>query len=637
VARVLIIDDDPGTQLLLQSRLRDLGHDVVVAPTGAMGVMEARNGGFDLFLVDVVLGAGIDGYEVCKRLKAMPHTHAVPVVLVSGVLKGRDDLHRGYESGCDAFLVKGDNTQLEDVVRAMLRIKSLQDDLQMQNRLLDDHNRRLQEERRRGAEIETALNGGSASAPASETTLPVASMLVDAEGLVRAVDRGAREWFGPDLEGKNLGSLAVGTGLEAFVRDARTESRIGFRLEVTLPRSEERQRLTATVQPIVPRPGHADSGLRIVCFHRRGVPSTEAEAEGRDRAVETEALRLAFGAGSFAGASELAADLRRRIHEASAAAHPMVLRGESGSGRESLARALHYHGQRRGSFLSVDCSALGAEALELELFGGRADAGDSLPGLLERAGSGTVYLSEAALMPVAVQERVLEALGEEKLRRVGETRTRKLRARLVLGTTRDLGAAAEEGEFLPALSRRLGDHVLQVPALRERPEDVVELARAALARFGARLGPVRLSDDVERLMPLYDWPGNLRELESAVERACRSLEGDELLVEHLPRRMRDLFDTLNQTDELPRPAAAGDHGQALGTHLMTPLAARRPQTEYGRQALAEVSQPISLETFERQALLRALDETGGDKLAAARLLKIGKSTLYRKLKRYDIR
>jgi DNA-binding NtrC family response regulator len=346
-------------------------------------------------------------------------------------------------------------------------------------------------------------------------------------------------------------------------------------------------------------------------------------------------VRAAFGPRCFVGDSELAADVRRRVALAATRSTPLVLRGETGSGRALLARALHHQGQRRGAFHALDCSSLGAESLELELFGGRREDGESQPGLFERAGVGTVYLAEVALMPLAVQARVREALEEGKLCRVGETRTRKLRARVLAGTSRDLEAAAREGDFDAGLQRLLSVETIQVPPLRERVEDVLGVARAALAQHGARLGPVQISDDVQLLLQAYDWPGNLRELEGTIERACRNLEGDELTVDHLSRKLRDLHESLAQHDELPRPGV--DNGTPLGTHVITPNVARRPQTEYGRLALAELGEPVSLETFEKQALLRALDETGGDKLAAARLLKIGKSTLYRKLKRYDIR
>ena len=187
MGRILLIEDDPGTQLLLQSRLKDLGHEVVTAPTGAMGVMEARSGSFDLFLVDVMLGSGIDGYEVCRRLKGMPHTHGVPIVLVSGIVKNREELHKGYEAGCEQFLIKGDMTLLEDVVRAMLRLKSLQDELAIQNRLLDDHNRRLQEEKARAADLESAIvgSGGDVSrAVAGVSARCTALLVVDADGVV---------------------------------------------------------------------------------------------------------------------------------------------------------------------------------------------------------------------------------------------------------------------------------------------------------------------------------------------------------------------------------------------------------------------------------------------------------------------
>jgi DNA-binding NtrC family response regulator len=202
-------------------------------------------------------------------------------------------------------------------------------------------------------------------------------------------------------------------------------------------------------------------------------------------------------------------------------------------------------------------------------------------------------------------------------------------------TSVDLAQRAERDQFDRELYRRLAATQLQVPPLRERQDDIPQLAERFLERFGARLGSPRFSDDVLWVLQSYDWPGNVRELELTVERACRNLESEEVLIEHLPRALRDLFDSLSSRDELPVVHRRTDRPQ--GTHGVAAAQTRRPQTTYGMQALNEGDQNISLEAFEKQALLRALDQTGGDKLAAARLLKIGKSTLYRKLKRYDIK
>ena len=149
MGRILVIDDEPSTRMLFRSRLEDLGHEVSLAANGAEGLLAARSKDFDLFLVDIGLGSGVDGFEVCRRLKTVPQTHSVPVVLISGQSTTREDLHKGYNAGCESFLMKGNMTLLEDVMRAMLRIKSLKDDIAVQNYLLERQNRRLQEEMQR--------------------------------------------------------------------------------------------------------------------------------------------------------------------------------------------------------------------------------------------------------------------------------------------------------------------------------------------------------------------------------------------------------------------------------------------------------------------------------------------------------
>ncbi|QDU69708.1 sigma 54-interacting transcriptional regulator [Engelhardtia mirabilis] len=641
MARILVIEDDPGTQLLLQSRLQDLGHVVVIAPTGAMGVMEARAGGFDLFLVDVMLGAGIDGYEVCRRIKAMPHVHAVPVVLVSGQVKGRDELHRGYESGCDSFLIKGDNTLLEDVVRAMLRTKALQDDLHLQNRLLDEHNRRLLEERRRGADLEVALRaseGGAKGGPRGDSAVLDALMVVDSEGLVRLVDRGGRELFGRDVEGRNLGSLAVGSGLEAFVRDARTEPRHGFRFDLRPTSARDTLRLTASVIPLVPRPGHPDPGLRIVLIQERS--ASVADRRDRELAPLIEAARSVFHPGNMVGEADSTVDLRARLAELAKESDPVLLVGEEGTGRHRAARALHHGSNRRGPFLTVDCGAMAPESLERELFGHSAGAFDgadkAAPGLLERASHGSLLLADIGLMPSALQRRLVEAVTTGRTTRVGDATQRRLSCRLIAHDAGDLTSRVEAGTFDPELRKLFANHVLRLAPLRERREDIVPLAEHFAQRYGVHLGRPRFSDEALWVIESFDWLGNVRELESMVERACRAATEPVVDVDQLPRKLRDLHASLTRNDEMAPQRPRTD--RPTGTHVLTPVSPMpAPRTQYGVEAAAVEEEPISLESFERKALLRALEHTGGDKLAAARLLKIGKSTLYRKLKRYDIK
>ncbi|MEZ5978858.1 MAG: sigma 54-interacting transcriptional regulator [Planctomycetota bacterium] len=647
MGRILVIEDEPGTQLLLQSRLHDLGHEVVTAPTGANGLMEARSETFDLFIVDLNLGSGIDGYEVCRRLKAMPHTHGVPVVLVSAQMKGREELHRGYEAGCESYLIKGDMTLLEDVVRAMLRIKSLQDDLSMQNRLLDEHNRRLQEERRRGADLESALRDQPAGVGALKDLAlgrAEALLLVDAEGVVTLVDRGARELFGKEVEGKSLGKLAVGTGLEAFCRDARTEPREGFRLDLALPGSPERRRLTANVIPLVPRPGHADRGFKIVLLSdatRRKVAAEmlRIEEKGtprRELGPLLEAARHAFHPSSLLGISPQMGELRAELMRLATLDTPVVLVGEPGSGRQRAARALHFGENRSGPFVPVSCGALDADSLRAELIGyvkgAFPEALADSPGLIEQAHRGTLFLDDVTAIPLEVQALLVDFLERGEVTRLGGKRAEKPKVRVVAAAGYELDRALEDGSLNREFHRLLSVHSVHVVPLRERLVDVRPLAQYYLGRFGSHLGNPELSDEALWVLENYNWPGNVRELKSAMERACSKATDAVIGLEDLPQSLRDLQSKLMDQAKLPvthrrMPSMGG--GQMPRSFSFGQTAAG----VFGR----DDDEEISLEYYEKLALLRALDETGGDKLKAAGLLKIGKSTLYRKLKRYGIK
>jgi len=645
LGRILVIEDEPGTQLLLQSRLNDLGHEVVTSPTGANGLMEARSESFDLFIVDINLGSGIDGYEVCRRLKAMPHTNAVPVVLVSANVKGREELHRGYEAGCESYLIKGDMTLLEDVVRAMLRIKSLQDDLTMQNRLLDENNRRLQDERRRGADLEGALRDQPGNAGALKDLAvgtAEALLLVDADGVVTLVDRGAREMFGRDVEGKHLGKLAVGTGLEAFVRDARTEPREGFRLDLQLPTSSERRKLTANVIPLVPRPGHADRGFKIVLLSdatKRKVAAEllrlqESGTPRRELGPLLEAARHAFHPSSMLGASPQMAELRAELVRLASLDTSVVLVGEPGSGRQRAARALHFGANRSGPFVPVECGALDADSLRTELIGyvkgAFPEALADRPGLIEQAHRGTLFLDDITQMPLEVQALLVDFLERGQVTRLGAKRAEKPKVRVIAAAGYELERALDEGTLNREFHRLISVHSLHLAPLRERLVDVRPLASHFLARFGAALGNPELSDEALWVLENYNWPGNVRELRSAIERACAKASEPMIGLEDLPQALRDLQSKLMESAKIPvhrrrTPTVPGQRMQMGGWP-------GGPGSSIGGE-----EEEISLEFYEKLALLRALDETGGDKLKAAGLLKIGKSTLYRKLKRYGIK
>ena len=289
--------------------------------------------------------------------------------------------------------------------------------------------------------------------------------------------------------------------------------------------------------------------------------------------------------------------LKRTARFARASA-PIVLLGESGTGKEVLARALHANSARSGGpFIAVNIAALPSDLLESELFGHArgafTGAAAHKEGLFHAAANGTLFLDEIAEMPVSLQAKLLRALQDGEVRRLGETRASAIDVRIVCATHRDLDERVAEGAFREALLYRLKVLTLKIPALRERREDILPLARMLLREEGR--DDLRLSAAAELLLEAHSWPGNVRELQNAIKHGVALADGCEIDVEHLPETMR-------------RPSTAPVHGAAKS------------------RTLAEV---------EREHIERVLEQCGGSQVDAARVLGIARNTLWRKLRRYQ--
>jgi two-component system response regulator HydG len=642
VAHLLLIDDESATRLVMHSRLRDAGYDVTVADSGAQGLHVAREHAFDVILIDADLGAGISGIEVCRRLSQAPHTAAVPIVLLSK-RSGREDLPRGYEAGCASFLVKSDAPILEHVLRVLTRFKREHDELRRQSRGLEDTNRRLVEERQRIAESEHGSRAASDLARAAKSPVaarPDGVLVVDDEGIVRFADRGARDCFGPLIEGKNLGLLAPATRLEAFVRDSRGDARDGLRFDLPPRNGRAGRSLAATVVPLVANPGEEDPGLRIVVLLDTARHKLAAELWSlqeytlprREVGVLLEAARIAYAMSSIAGESAATARIRAQVEAALASPGSVLLVGERGVGKQHVARVLHFGGGEGGPFLPIHCAGLSPEHLEVELFGevrgATPEAHADRPGAFQQAAHGTVFLADVESLPAGLQQRVLRAIREHAVERAGGDRSEAVDVRVIASTTADVAAAVAAGQFDRALFEELSALTIVIPALRERREDIPVLARHFLKLHGRRRGGIDLTPAALEHLDRHFWPENVRELERCIERACRASPVEVVDVEHLTSALRDPpAEGATAGYTIPRPSRA------------TPIVGAAPR-DAGRAVAtaggAPSDEPISFSYAEKTVILRALAATGGDKIGAARLLNVGKSTLYRKLKRHGI-
>jgi two-component system response regulator HydG len=330
----------------------------------------------------------------------------------------------------------------------------------------------------------------------------------------------------------------------------------------------------------------------------RLVRAIELDQENR---VLREQLRSRPGFGGLIGVSPKMQRVYKLIEKVSQHKYPVFILGESGTGKELVARSIHFSGPRRQKpFVPVDCSALVPTLIESELFGyvkgAFTGAMHSKQGLLEVADEGTLFLDEIGDLPVDLQAKLLRALQEREVKPVGSTERISINVRVIAATNRDLEASIRAGAFRQDLYFRLNVVQIKLPPLRERKSDIPLLVNSFLEKFSDPQRPVRtISEDAMRRLMAYDWPGNVRELENAIERGVALGSGPILHVGDLPSNLQ-----YASTERLP-----------------------------------ENDELVPLEKLERRAIFRALRETAGDKLAAARLLGIGKTTLYRKLKQYD--
>jgi two-component system, NtrC family, response regulator HydG len=279
----------------------------------------------------------------------------------------------------------------------------------------------------------------------------------------------------------------------------------------------------------------------------------------------------------------------------------VLVTGESGVGKECLAQYIHARSDRvRAQFIAINCGALTSTLLESELFGHKRGAFTGAladrPGLFEAAYRGTLFLDEIGEMPLEMQAALLRVLQEREVRRVGDNYARPVDVRIIAATNRQLDADILERRFRQDLYYRLSVFVLRIPPLRDRPDDLRALAQALLLDKAKHLRrPISgYTARAFRRILQYSWPGNVRELQNAIEHACVLARSAEIDIDDLPPAVRD-----------PIPAS--------------PLSDR----------------PIRpLKEIEREHILAAMAQTGGNRRLAAALLKIGIATLQRKLRRY---
>ena len=612
MARILVVDDTPENIRLIELYLRDTEFEVESATSGYEAIERAMNGSFELILLDVVM-PGIDGFEVCRRLKNDPLTAFVPVIFLTGRMGDQSDKLAAYKLGAVDYIQKPvDREELIARIRVMLQLEQGRSKLERENIALRAELARVHQ---RNEEMRASFSDlEQLSAEHAAVSMP-AMITLRSDGAVDACDAAAVALLGDLTVGEQLAQSGAAA---AAIADVLVVGADPVTVDLLHHDGSRREVLVGARRQ--------SNGEQLVLLQDvSGLRSIERHLAGRSLAAPEQPARAAAGAvykmTDFVGDSDAVAEVSGRVDSLRQKRSTVLIYGESGTGKELVARALHFDGRHRNApFIPLHCGAIAPELIESELFGHEkgaftgADAGS--PGLFQAADGGTIFLDEIAETSPSVQVKLLRVLQRGEIRPVGASKPRIVDVRILAATNRDLLELVQEGKFREDLYYRLEVVTLHLPPLRERVSDLRMLAEHFLAMANRRherteqpvLG---FSEGALDCMNSYSWPGNVRELENVIERAFALDVGELLQIEDLPERLRGRAPRLR-----PSPVYRGADGDVSGPRALGSVKDIRGHRD----------------AAERKVIEQALKETGGDKLAAANKIGMARSTFYRRVK-----
>ena len=577
--RILVVEDESIVARDIQNTITKIGHEVAGwATTAEEAVALAEEKRPDVVLMDIRLGGDGDGITAAEQIR---QRFDVPVIFLTA-FADEETLSRAANAGSFGYVVKPFD---ESDLRVAIEIGASK----------HESDQKVNEAHQELAEETEFLN-------ALFETIPASVMVVDENKRIRVVNKAlerefevARETVVDACPGDALSCpravehpASCGTLDECLacqLRPTITEALAGAeitrrRVQFEYQANEENRELTLLVstKPL----DHKGERMSIVILE-----------DVTELSVLRQALQAETGIPGIVGNTPAMHQVFESIREVAAANVPVAIFGESGVGKELVARAIHDHGPRgKKNFVSMNCGALPESLLESELFGHVKGAFTGSvkdrKGRFELADGGTIFLDEVAELTPSTQVKLLRVLQEGTFEPVGSDTTRTVDVRVVSATNRDLEEEVRGGRFREDLFYRLCVVPLRVPPLRERADDVPLLAEHFLLRSSATSGGRKLSisDEVLDVFKAFNWPGNVRELQNVLQFAWIKCKGETILVEHLPPTIR-----------------------LTGKHVLATIRRRKGLTA--------------------EAVSAALDETDGNKTEAAKVLGVSRATLYR--------
>ncbi|WP_372015164.1 sigma-54 interaction domain-containing protein [Tistrella mobilis] len=460
------------------------------------------------------------------------------------------------------------------------------------------------------------------------------AVLIDAAGTVLWMNdkyRAILGWNGMDpVEGRPVEDIIPNSRLREVVASGRADL-------IDIFEVEGRQLVVSRI-PLKDEDGRVSGAVGMILYDRvQSLKPLVDKFQGMQRDLEAarrqlaDARRAKYGFSQFIGNSEAVRLLKRQARRAAERDITVLLLGETGTGKEMLAHALHAASERQaGPMVRVNTAAIPENLLEAELFGvapGAYTGAGNKPrdGKIRLAHGGTLFLDEIGDMPLSLQSKLLRVLQEREVEPLGSNRVIPVDVRVIAATSRDLGRMVEDGRFRADLYYRLNVLPLRLPPLRERLDDIEPLADALLERLAIEQGgrPRRLTDRAVARLQRHDWPGNVRELANLLERAALLTDEAEIDAGHLDGLI-----------------AAGQPGTTVADPVVgaDPVMGADPVATDEPVCAAETVEPLreALAAAERDAIRRALAAAGGVKTQAAKLLGISRAQFYEKLATHGI-
>lgn len=586
---ILIVDDEPMNLDLLDKLLTADGHNVRSTTSGELALQFVHSHTVALILLDIKMPS-LDGFEVCRRLKANPETSDIPVIFISA-LDDTEDKVRAFKIGGVDYITKPfQEAEVLARVWAHLALWEMQHKLE---KIVAERSRELGHSQEKLFAIVENLEG--------------LVLTCDSDFRITYSNPALREYAGNEVLGKLCNEVLFGESADNPWRDDILAPGQVSRVELENPMDG---RWYYSIHSLILDKNNQVSERQIILYDITERKQALLELQEREEDLRKENVRLRtflserYRFGNIIGKSKVMQGVYKTIIDAAGTDASVIIYGESGTGKELVAKAIHQNSERKDrQMVYVNCSAIPEHLIESEFFGytkgAFTGANTNKVGYLELADGGTLFLDEIGDIPLSTQVKLLRAIEGNGYMPVGGTELKSPDFRVIAATNRDLRELVKEGRMRHDFLYRIHVISITIPPLRERREDIRLLIEHFMARYEPKDTP-SLTEKIRKAMLSYNWPGNVRELENTIQRFVSTGQFDLIGLGDVEQLEEDTLANISFKTE------------------------NRPFY-------------IVVEEIERQLILKTLEEYGWHQGRAAQHLQLPPRTFYRKMKKLGIK